>query len=127
MKRLLLTLACAALLVPATAQGLGILRTQTKTGVQTSSRAATTGCSVSAGLADSLVLRCSGSTGYARAVYRFTLPSRFTGTPSVHTSLASGSARTTFSVDGTAVKVVVTRRGAGSARILMVSVSYYTR
>ena len=70
MKRLLLTLACAALLVPATAQGLGILRTQTKTGVQTSSRAATTGCSVSAGLADSLVLRCSGSTGYARAVYR---------------------------------------------------------
>ena len=64
---------------------------------------------------------------YFARVYRFALPSRFTGTPAVHTSLASGSARTTVAVDGTDVKVEVTRRGAGSARILMVSASYYTR
>jgi hypothetical protein len=43
----------------------------------------------------------------------------------VHTS-AIGSVRTAVSIYDRDVKVTVTRSGTGSARILMVSVSYYT-
>jgi hypothetical protein len=80
LRLLILTLLCAAVVVPSAQAGLQL---QARDGLQTTSRVATKDCGFQANYAglDDLLLECGGSHGSAKAKYDFYLPSTFYGTP----------------------------------------------
>jgi hypothetical protein len=127
-KRLIaLIVACAALALPALAVADSVLlyKTKTRSGAQTTGRAATGSCSLRNTLAGVLDMRCATDTGTAQAVYRFRLPQNFKGVPAVHAS-TKGPVHIATTVRANVVRVVATLSQSGSAQVLMVSVGYYT-
>jgi hypothetical protein len=126
-KRLLiLMMACTALALPAWASAESGLVYQAKmrTGVNTTSRAATGSCSTANALLGALIMRCSTDYGQAQAVYRFVLPTNFRGVPAVHAS-TTGAVRIRYTVTDNVVRVVATVSQQGTGKVLMVSVGYY--
>ena len=100
---------------------------QTKLGVQTSSRTASGSCSTSVGLLTDLVLRCTGSSGTAKAKYTFTLPKK-AGSVTWQVNYLGTHRGSTVSVKRTSdtqFRVTVTQNSAGSTEIESVTIEYY--